>query len=546
MNSKELSRIGQVSHEGSLGRVSLLMASGTLVSRILGLLRTTLLTMVVGQSLAADAFGYANTLPNFIFNLLSAGVLNAVLIPQITKAMKNKDGGQDFTDRLITLALATIFAITIVCTVLSPVLVGALSGLSGPARHLSILFAYICMPQIAFYGLYAVLGNVLNTRGYFAAYMWVPALANLVQIVGQVLFLVIWHQQRDPAVWSPAMIWLLAGSSTLGILLQGVGLICPLLKSGFKYRPRFGLAGMRAVSRLTMWTLFALVIQQASGMFLSWVMNTVRHRPGNELVASVAAYQNAFLVFMLPHSLVTVSLLTALFPSLSRAWQSTKLADTRQIIAKGMQLPAVAVIPLSLMVMAMARPIVKVIFVGLNSGEAADLALILAIMAIGTLGFGLTTWQQRYCFAAEKGRAYLLFTVLQVVVQLIFSLISLTFIPPKYAVAVVALGQSVSNWLTALVFIAVIHVELNGVFFAHTVRLWGRLLLASLPSVVVSYLVSTLVFDWLGHWAGAVVAVLVGSALFLAIFIVVSRLLKIREVGEVLQPVFRKLGLNKS
>ena len=150
--------------EQSVGRASAIMAAGTLVSRVLGLVRTSLLASVVGLSLSADAFAVANTLPNYVYILLSAGVLNAILIPQITKAMKRPDGGQDFVDRLLTASLALIAVVTLAATLAAPWLVSATSDLAGPAHQLAVFFAYICLPQIMFYGLYAVLGQVLNSQ----------------------------------------------------------------------------------------------------------------------------------------------------------------------------------------------------------------------------------------------------------------------------------------------------------------------------------------------------------------------------------------------
>ncbi len=517
------------------------MASGTLVSRILGLIRTALLTAVVGTSLAADAFGYANTLPDFIFNLLSAGVLNAVLIPQITKAMKNKDGGEDFVNRLITVSLTLILGVAVLATALSPVLVKGLSGLTGPAERLAILFAFICMPQIAFYGLYAVLGNVLNTRGRFAAYMWTPALANIVQIIGQVIFLIIWGQQRDPSLWTPAMILILAGSTTLGIVIQGLGLIPEVKASGFKYRPKWGLQGMGSVSRMTLWTLAGLLIQQAGGLFNSWVMNSVRNQPGNELVASVATHRNAFLVFMLPHSLVTVSILTALFPSLSRAWQSTKLREIRTILTKGLQIPAVAVIPLSLMIIALSKPLVKVIFVGLDGREAADLAIVLSIMCLGTLGFGVATWQQRYCFASENGRAYFWLQAILTTIQIIFAVLALSLVPGKLAVASIAAGQTIGNWIVAFIFMLMVQRELNGINLPSTLRLWVRLAVASLPGTGISWLVGTWIFRILPTWIGAVTACAIGAIIFLVAFLACAKTLRIGEVQDMLHPITKRL-----
>lgn len=526
--------------EESLGRASALMASGTLVSRVLGLVRTAMLTAVFGISLAGDAWYFSNTLPNFFYILLSAGVLNAVLIPQITKAMSHPDGGQDFVNRLVTIALTLIGAVTVVATACAPLLVRAVSGFTGPAERLAIFFAYVCLPQIAFYGLYAVLSNVLNARNKFSAVMWTPALANVVQIAGLVAFLVMWGSHRQPGTWTAAMVWTLAGTSTLGIAIQALALIPGLRATGFRWRPRWGLAGLGAASRMTLWTLTALTIQQAGGFFNTWVMNTVRTRPGNGEVAATAAQANAFQVFMLPHSLVTVSILTALFPSLSRAIQKVRLREARSIVAKGLTLPAVAVIPMSLALAALSQPLVRVIFPGLNPQEVDDTAAILSMMAIGTLSFGVATWQQRYCFAREDGRLNLWLQVLLTVVQVVFAVLGLVAFPGRYTVLSIAAGQTIGNTVIAVVFLMVANRQLAGLPLASTVRLWARLTLAGGLAGLAGWLVAWGGSGWDG-WMAQVGVLVLGGIVFAVTFLAMVKLMRITEVDELLGPIVRRL-----
>ena len=98
--------MSSASSSASLASSSLVMASGTLVSRALGLLRVSLLVAAIGlANPALDIWQAANTLPNTIYVLLAAGVLNVVLLPQLMRAMVRGDEGKDYTDRLLTLAL---------------------------------------------------------------------------------------------------------------------------------------------------------------------------------------------------------------------------------------------------------------------------------------------------------------------------------------------------------------------------------------------------------------------------------------------------------
>ena len=108
----------------SVAKSSLLMAGGTIASRILGFIRTVVLALTIGVTTdAADAFGVANQLPNNVYAIIAGGVLSAVLVPQIVKARSHKDGGLGYIDRLLTFAIVVFAAVTVVATLAAPFLI---------------------------------------------------------------------------------------------------------------------------------------------------------------------------------------------------------------------------------------------------------------------------------------------------------------------------------------------------------------------------------------------------------------------------------------
>jgi hypothetical protein len=184
------------------------MAAGTAVSRVLGLTRSLVLIAALGATgVAADTFDTANKIPNILYMLLAGGVLNAVLVPQIVRATRS-DGGQQYVNRLITLSVTLLAAATVVLTLASPVLVHLYSTTRSAAWHgLATAFAFWCIPQVFFYGLYTVLGQVLNAKGRFGAYMWAPVANNVVAILGLAAFIVIYGPsgagRHDLNSWHP-------------------------------------------------------------------------------------------------------------------------------------------------------------------------------------------------------------------------------------------------------------------------------------------------------------------------------------------------------
>lgn len=534
--------------EPSVARSSLVMAIGSMVSRVLGLVRQSLLTSVVGVLATANAFAVANTLPNYVYMLLSAGLLNAVLIPQITKAMKRDDGGKEFVDRLVTLSLTLVIGVALIATVLASWLVSGTSSLTGATYNLAVLFAYVCLPQIAFYGIYAVLGQVLNARNQFAAFMWAPVLANIVQIVGLVWFLVKWGQQPNPARWTHEMVWVLAGSTTLGIAVQGLFLIIPLVRGGFRFTPRWrGLrgSGLGAASRMAGWSFAALLVSVGGGIMVSKVLTAITSRPGNGAVVGYAGQQYAFLVFMIPHAFITTSVLTALFPRMSRAVHDADAAGLRRLVRQGLTMPATAVIPASIGLAVLAVPIVKVLFGGLTSHEAVVVGETLALMAIGTLPFGITTLQQRYCFAREDGWLNLWMQLIVTGGQIVFLLIALAA-PAKGAVLWAALGQTVGNSVAALVWLVIARRQIGPYGLGRVARLWVRLLSASVLAGALAGFVAFGLTRALPTRIGQLAICCVAGLIFVAAFWVVAQLLRITEVDEFVAPILRRVpGLGR-
>lgn len=234
----------------SLLRNSAVMAVGTAVSRVLGFVQRLVLLAALGTTaMAGNMFDTANKIPNILYMLLAGGVLNAVLVPQIVKASKrHDDGGQTYVNRLITLSVAVLAVVTVVMTLATPWLVAMYATtVSSGWRDLAIGFGYWCIPQLFFYGLYTVLGQVLNAKGQFGAYMWAPGINNIVAIIGFGIFIAVYggaeSHPHDLASWTPGKIALVGGFATLGVVCQALTLLIPLYRSGFRYRPVWGIRG---------------------------------------------------------------------------------------------------------------------------------------------------------------------------------------------------------------------------------------------------------------------------------------------------------------
>lgn len=336
--------------QASLARSSAIMASGTLVSRILGLVRNALMVVALGAtgSGAADAFNTANNLPTNLYNMMIGGVLNAILVPQIVRALRKRNG-EELVNRLLTAAATVMLLLTCIMTAAAPLIffINASSLASGRWQGLAFAFAFWFMPQIFFYGLYALWGQVLNARSSFGPYMWSPVLNNIISIASILAYLRIYGSYTDgqgPEVWDAGRITLIGAMTTLGIVAQALILYIPLVRSGFRPRIVFGIRGLGLgqSSKVAMWALLGVVIVSLSTWATSNLGSaavTASELPeyADVIVPSTTMWSNAYLVYILPQSLVVTSIITALFTRMSEKASAGDRRGVRDDLSLGLR-----------------------------------------------------------------------------------------------------------------------------------------------------------------------------------------------------------------
>ncbi|MFF2372078.1 murein biosynthesis integral membrane protein MurJ [Agromyces sp. NPDC058110] len=400
-----------------IGRASLFLASGTLVSRVLGFVKAIVLAGTIGVvgSVSADAFAVANGLPNTVYVIVAGGVLSAVLVPQIVRASAHADGGSGYINKLLTLSMVILLGATVVATAAAPLLTSLYAGSNDELLPLAIAFAWWCMPQIFFYGLYTLLGEVLNARRSFGPFTWVPVLNNIVAIAGLVVFGIAFgfdpDGARTVADWTPGMVALLAGSATLGIVAQAVVLFWFWRRIGLRFKPDFAWrgVGLRTAGRLAGWTFGMLLLTTLAGIVQTRVL-VVASNHG----ASVAAFDTAWLVFMLPHSVITVSIATAYFTRMSEHAAVERIDGVREDFSSAVRGVLVILMLAAAGLIVVAYPFGAVFQTGFAAASA--IGNILIALAIGLVAFSLLFVVQRTFYALNDTRTPFFFTLFQVIV----------------------------------------------------------------------------------------------------------------------------------
>ena len=523
------------------------MAGGTVLSRVLGFARSVLLAIAIGVTTnAADAFGVANQLPNNVYAIIVGGVLQAVLVPQIVKARANRDGGKGYVDKLLTFIITIFFFTTVATTLAAPLLVSIYtSGWSAAQLALATAFAYWCLPQLFFYGLYSLLGEVLNARSAFGPFMWAPVLNNVVSLAGLIGYVLMFGTDptgtQNVADWSQLQISWMAGTATLGVISQALILFVAWRKIGIKLNLNFKWRGfgLRPALKAASWSLGMVVATQIGGLVQTVVASSaVSARSNSVAIASVAAAAIAWLIFMLPHSVATVSIATAYFTKMSAHVQENRIDLMKSDLAQGLRTISLISVIASATIIVLAYPISR-IFIGEYVGTVA-LANVLIALMIGLLPFSFVFMMQRSFYALEDTRTPFVFTCVQIALHITGSLTMSVLVPREWLVVGLSLLTSFTVSIQAALAYLLLRRRIGSLrehqIAGSTVKFAAAAVMASLAGWGTLNLVGGISQEAFAMQTivNSLVVDLAVGAVMVSVYLLLLKLLRVREVESAL------------
>ncbi len=484
----------------SVGRNSAIMAMGTLASRLTGQVRTILLAAAVGTTgIAANAYQTGSTIPQVLFTILSGGVFNAVLVPQIVRSLKQKDA-EDQLNKLITLAVVILVAVTGIMMACSTLFTNLYldSSWNAAQRSLANSFTLWCMPQIFFYGLYTVLGQVLAAKNQFGAYAWSSTGANVISCIGFIVFIALYgnasHQSLD--FWTADKTALLAGSWTLGVAFQALVLFIPLLKSGYHWHPRLGLhgIGLRSMSSVAIWSLGIVLVNQLVGIVTSRVTNGAPLQGGDPYgIAGNSTYQNAFTLFILPYSLFAVSIATAMFPRMSEYIADGDYASARDELSSTLCNLTLIIAFFTVAYLVEPVQITTALLPSVQPNEVNLMRVPLMVMCVANVPTSAVLVLERTFYAFKDGRTPFWYTLAQNAVQVVIVLSGIHLFPPRDWVTVVCCGVALGNIVMMPIIYYLVHRHFSqGLDDRRIARTAAHTLTAMLIATVVGLVINKL------------------------------------------------------
>lgn len=518
-------------------RSGAIMAAGSVVSRATGFVRSAVVAAALGLGLSADGYAVGNSVPTIVYMLLLGGALNAVFVPELVKAARqHEDGGAAYTDRLLTVCVLALLVITGVAVWGAPAIVGAYTDYTGGQATMTVAFARFCLPQIFFLGLFTLLGQVLNARGRFGAMMWTPVLNNVVVIAVFGLYLA----TGDGGSLTTAETALLGWGTTAGIAVQAFALVPALRAARFRFRPRFDWrgSGLTRPMRSAGWLVLLVLTNQAA----YWVTTRLATAAGLRAQAAgidggagFSAYNNAYLLWAVPHGIITVSLVTALMPRMSAAAADGDTTGVRRDLSYALRTSAVAVVPAACALFALAQPAMALVFQygETDAGDIAVMAGTLMAFAPGLIAFSGQYVLSRTFYALSDTRTPFLLNLVITGLNAGLSVTAYALLPARWAVTGIAGAYSLAlfaGWaVTAFVLnrsLAVRDTRAPALRSSATVGSQARLLLAAVPATLLGYATA--------RWAapgGPVAATGAGALAIGAVFLLLARPLRLTEVA---------------
>ena len=533
-----------------LFRASGIMALGTIISRITGFVRGILVVAVLGTTLLADTYNVANTMPNILYNLLVGGALTAIFIPQLVRSFDHADGGDDFASRLIT----TISLILLVFVSLGMFFAPALVRLYAPEfftvgfeteKDIAIAFTRYCLPQIFFLGLFTMLGQVANARGSFGPLMWAPIANNL---VGIVLFggFLIFSPGINLSSITDFQIALLGWGTTFSVVVQALVLVPVIKKLGISIKPRLGVSGLGKSFALAGWTLVYVLISQLGYLVTVNVATSaaVRSAQANiETGVGYTPYTYAYFVMLLPYSIVTISIITAILPHISKLALDGKREEVKAQLVRAIRLVGVITVPSAVAFLLFGPLITQSIFIGISNDDSRYIGYVLSALSFGLVAFSINLILIRGFNAFEDTRTQVISILVINIFSVAMSYFFLFFVKTQWVTIGLGVAFSVSYLIGLFVTLRLLKKHTGRLALSEFIGQHFRLLIASLLAMLPLFAMTQYI-SWLNiefsraARAGELLVVMVVA--FVA-YIVGAKALGIEEISMI-----RHLGSSMS
>jgi putative peptidoglycan lipid II flippase len=534
----------------SLLRSSGGMALGTLASRLTGFLSTLMLVYAIGVHDLGNAYNVANTLPNVVYNLMLGGILTSVVVPLlVTAARRDPDRGDGYFQRIFSLSVIALGAITLVATLASALIVDLYaSKVHGSEHNVMVVFAYFFIPQIFFYGVSSLAGAILNARGRFAAPMWTPVINNVVVILMLSVYVAIAGLGRNTSNISPGEVRLLGIGTTLGIIAQTAALFPSLLRCGFRPRATFAFrrTEVAEIGRLAGW--LAGYVGTTQVAFFSTLVIADAISVHNQ-AAGYSTYSYAYLLFQMPYAVVGISVITALLPRMSAHAAARRYSRVRADFSTGIRLSSVIVVPSALLLAALGAPLAVFLF-GHGSTSIANAEFtgrVFAVFSLGLVPYMTFQLLLRVFYSLHDSRTPCYVGLVTMTTNIVVNVISLNVLPAGQVDLGLAAGFGIANLVGSIVAWRLLIRRVGSLDGRAITRSLVKMHIAAIPAAMLAIEINFTVRVIIPPGtANGLVTVLIGGGGGLLLYFLIARSLRVTEISQLLATVGARFGRRRA
>lgn len=533
----------------SLLRSNLVVATGTALSRVTGLLRVFVFVSVIGQTPLSDAYKLGNETPNIIYDLLLGGVLSATLVPLFTSLLRDDPDAeygdpQRATNVVITTSATLMVGLTVVAVVAAPLVFRLYSlNVSDDVdadlfRSVGTTLTRIFLVQILFYGMTGVANAYLQSRRRFFAAAWSPVLPNLIIIV--TLLSLPGAGDRawglEDVVTNDRLRWTLGLGATLGIASMAFVVVPAMIGAGLRFRPTWDWKHpvVRRLLVMSGWTIGFVGANQLAVV-------VIRNLATGEGEGILSAYVDAFTWFVLPHGLLAVSISTTFQPEIARAVVAKDRAAFIGHMSLGTRLIALLTMPAAAGLFVLREPIIGLMQRGqFDAAGAANTADALAGLSIGLVAFSIYLFVLRGFYAHRDTRTPFVINVGENLINIALALV----LVGRWGVLGLGLSYAIAYLVSAVWAVQVLGYKVPGCSVrVLAAGLWRPALAAVLMAEGMWFMRRTVDRD--NGW-DAIAQLVVAGTLGLVVYVALLHALRVPELAWVTERVGRRFGRRRA
>jgi putative peptidoglycan lipid II flippase len=518
-----------------LARSAGLISLATMLSRVLGVARDTVLAALFGAGTEMDAYNVAFRIPNLLRDLFAEGAMTAAFVPTFTRTLAQH--GREAAWRLGNLVINALLIVTLVLVAAGIIFAGPITGALAPEfaevpgkLELTTGLTRIMLPFLTTVAVAVATMGMLNALHRFFVPSLSPAMFNIATIVCAIGLVPVMPRFGLPGIVAIA----------IGTLLGGIGQVVlqwpALRREGFRYRPviDFSDPGLREVLRLMIPGTLGLAAVQ-----INVLVNTYLATGEGEGPVSWLGY--AFRLMYLPIGIFGVSIATAALPDISRQAAGADMTAVRRTVSSAIRMMLMLNVPATVGLIVLASPIVSLIYERgrFEAEDTAATALALICYAPGLLGYSAVKIASPTFYSLRDSRTPVIVSVASVLVNLALNLTLVRVM----GFSGLALGTGLAALFNAATLLWLLRRRIDGLDDRRVFVALFKITVASLVMALVAHYTLSALLGALPGETTPIRAVRVFATIGVAVVGLAgtARLLRIEEFEEAFGRILRRL-----